>query len=123
MNDLRTRPLVSLLMPVYNRAHLLDLVLESLARNTTYADTELVCVDDGSTDESRELLRRWRDSGRLANVKIIEKANGGAIDSLNAALAEATGEFCVQLDDDITVETPGWVERMLDVMLLDDAVG
>jgi GT2 family glycosyltransferase len=116
-------PPVSLIMPVYNRAHLSDRVLESLAEHTSYPNTELVVVDDGSTDGSVEILRRWRDSGRLPDMKLVEKPNRGAIDSLNRGLHESSGELCVQLDDDVTIETPGWVERMLDFMLLDEAVG
>ncbi len=110
-------------MPVYNRAHLLDRVLESLAVNTTYPVTELVVVDDGSTDGSADVVRRWGETGRLPRLELVEKPNSGAIDSLNTALATASGDFCVQLDDDVTIATPGWVERMLEVMTLDDAVG
>ena len=116
-------PTVSLVMPVFNRAHLLDRVLEKLADNTTHPETELICVDDGSTDGSREILHRWRDGGRLPNMSLIEKPNAGAIDSLNRGLNAATGDFVVQLDDDVTLETPGWVERMLDLMQSDDSVG
>jgi GT2 family glycosyltransferase len=110
-------------MPVHNRAHLLDRVLERLAENTTYDDVELITVDDGSSDGSRAILHRWAASGRFAEMRVIEGSAPGAIGSLNTALNAATGELCVQLDDDVTVETPGWVERMLDLMLLDDAVG
>ncbi|HEX8075422.1 MAG TPA: glycosyltransferase family 2 protein [Thermoleophilaceae bacterium] len=117
-------PSVSLLMPVYNREHLLDRVLEKLCENTTYPEVELVAVNDGSTDRSGEILRRWRDSGRFPGAfNLIEKPNSGAIDSLNTALNAATGELCVQLDDDVTVETPGWIERMVDLITLDESVG
>lgn len=118
-----TSPSVSLLLPNRDNALVLGAVLERLAENTTYADSEVIAVDDGSTDESVGILRRWRDSERLPNFTLIEKSNGGAIETLNTALQAASGEFCVQLDSDATVETPGWIERMLELMLLDDAVG
>jgi GT2 family glycosyltransferase len=116
-------PRVSLLMPVHNRAHLLDRVLDRLAENTTYEHVELIAVDDGSTDGSRDILRRWADGGRLPGMRVIEGTDRGAIASLNTALGAASGDLCVQLDDDVTVETRGWIERLLDVMLLDEAVG
>ena len=99
-------------------------MLGRLAANTTYPDVELVIVDDGSTDGSREILRRWRDSGSFSgDVHLIEQANRGAIDALNAALSATDGELCVQIDSDASIETPGWIERMLALMTLDDRVG
>ena len=117
-------PRVSLLVPNYNTDRVLAHVLERLAENTTYPDVEVVLVDDGSTDESPGILRRWRDDGTFrGDVNLIEKPNGGAIDTLNTALHAATGELCVQLDSDAAVETPGWVERMVELMLFDERIG
>ncbi len=117
-------PRVSLLMPVHNRAHLLDRVLGSLAANTTYENLELVAVDDGSSDGSTEILRRWAEDGRAPEIRLIEHPEPrGAIASLNDALNGATGDVCVQLDDDVTVETRGWVERMLELLTFDQRVG
>jgi len=110
-------------MPVHNRVHLLDRVLESLAANTTYPDVELLTVDDHSTDGSLDVLRRWEASGRAQALTVMENSGSGAIDALNTALNAATGELCAQLDDDVTVETPGWIERMVELMDVDDAVG
>ena len=115
---------VSLLLPNYNNERVLQLVLDKLAANTTYANTELVVVDDGSTDRSPQIIKDWIASGAFrGEINLIEKPNAGAIDSLNTALNAATGEFCVQLDSDATLETPGWVERFLAMMQLDDRVG
>jgi GT2 family glycosyltransferase len=116
-------PRVSLLMPVRNRAHLLDRVLERLAENTTYQNLELVTVDDRSEDASVEVLRRWAASGRIADMRVLANRGAGAISALNTALDAAEGELCVQLDDDVTVETYGWVEQLVELMLTDDRVG
>jgi glycosyltransferase involved in cell wall biosynthesis len=116
-------PTVSLLLPNRNNDRMLDHVLDRLATHTTYAATEVVAVDDGSTDGSREILRRWRDSGRFPAFRLIEKPASGVVDTLNAALDAASGDVCVQLDADASVETPGWVERMLELLLIDARVG
>ena len=110
-------------MPNRDNGPLLDMVLERLARNTTYPDVELVAVDDGSRDDSRAILRRWRDSGRFARFRLLEREPAGVVDALNAGLGEASGEFVVQLDSDATVETPGWLERMVAFMQTDERVG
>ncbi|MGI8749106.1 MAG: glycosyltransferase family 2 protein [Thermoleophilaceae bacterium] len=116
-------PLVSLLLPNRDNARVLGVVLDRLARNTTYPRTELVAVDDGSTDGSIEILRGWADSARIPGFQLIEQEHAGAIAALNAGLAVASGEVVVQLDADASVETPGWIERMLGLLMLDESVG
>ena len=102
---------------------MLDLFFERLDRNTDHRDFELIVVDDGSTDRSREVLRRWRDSGRFPSFDLIEREQSGVVESLNVALERATGEVIVRLDGDATIETPGWLGRMLDFHASDDRVG
>ena len=115
-------PRVSLLIPNRNNEPALELVLQRLAENTTYPDFELVFVDDGSDDRSLEILRRWRDSDRFARFTLHEQPPSGVVVALNKGLELATGDMVVQLDADATVETPGWLERML-TLFEDDAVG
>ncbi len=118
-----TSPPVSLLMPNRDNAPVLDLVLDRLAANTGYGNFELLVVDDGSTDGSLEILRRWRDSGRLPQLELIEREHSGVVEALNAGLAAATGDLVVQLDADASVESPGWLERMVDFFACDEQVG
>ena len=117
------RRTVSVLLPNMNNAPLLDEVLEKLARHTTYPDVELVVADDGSTDGSVEILRRWRDSGRFRDMTLLEREHAGIIPTLNAALEAAQGEMIVRIDGDTTVETPGWLERMLAFHATDERIG
>jgi GT2 family glycosyltransferase len=116
-------PRVSLLIPNRDNEPALDLVFQRLAEHTTHPDVEVVVVDDGSTDRSRDILRRWRDSGRFERFVYEEQENAGVVVTLNRALALATGEICVQLDADATVETPGWIEAMLGFFGSDERIG
>ena len=117
-------PRVSLLMPNRDNEPTLELVLGQLALHTTYPDVELVVVDDGSTDRSREILHRWKDSGRFpGDFRIIEQEPSGVVVALNKGLNAATGEIVVQLDADASIETPGWIERMLAFFLSDPRIG
>jgi GT2 family glycosyltransferase len=115
---------VTLLLPNRDNGPVLDMVLMRLAENTSYPNYEVVAVDDESTDGSREILCRWQQSGALADFRLIEHphTDAGVVDALNAGLAAATGEFVVQLDADASIETPGWLERMVDFMLCDPQV-
>jgi GT2 family glycosyltransferase len=116
-------PSVSLLLPNRNNAPILGHVLDRLAANTTYPDVELVVVDDGSTDGSQEILRRWRDAHRFPEVRLIEREHRGVVETLNTCLAETSGELVVQLDADASVETPGWLEPMVSFFESDQRIG
>jgi GT2 family glycosyltransferase len=116
-------PSVSLLLPNRDNGRILDHVLGRLAENTTYPHTELIAIDDGSTDNSRSILRRWRDSGRFASFQLIEQQHAGVIEALNAGLRHASGELVVQLDADASVETPGWLERIVPFFVSDHRIG
>jgi glycosyltransferase involved in cell wall biosynthesis len=115
--------LVSLIVPNKNNEPVLDLFLRKLRDHTTYPNVELIVVDDGSTDRSLEILRRWRDSGAFPRFELIERASRGIIETLNAGLAAAAGDVVVRLDGDATIETPGWLERMLSFYRSDERIG
>jgi glycosyltransferase involved in cell wall biosynthesis len=117
------RPAVTLLLPNRNNDHVLELVLERLAEHTSYPSWELIVADDGSTDGSREILRRWRADGRLSSFTLLELEHAGVVETLNAGLAAASGELVVQLDGDATVESAGWLECLVDFYESDPQVG
>lgn len=90
-------PIVSLVVPVYNVERYLDAALES-ALAQTLRDIEVICVDDGSTDGSVGILRRYAE--RDARVRVIEQGNAGVSAARNAALDAAHGDIVMFLDGD-----------------------
>lgn len=88
---------VSVCVPVYNVASSLEVCLDSII-NQTLQDIEIICVDDGSTDNSLEILERYREKdGRIV---VIHKENGGLPSARNAALDVAKGEYVGFVDSD-----------------------
>jgi GT2 family glycosyltransferase len=116
-------PRVSLLLPNKDNGPVLDLFFQRLAENTTYPNVEVVAIDDGSTDDSVAIMRRWRDSGRFRDFTLIERENAGIVETLNLGLEAVSGDVIVRVDGDATVETPGWLERMLSFHRLSDRIG
>ena len=86
--------MVSVIIPVYNSAHLDDTMRSVLSQ--TCRDIEVVCIDDGSTDGSGEELRRW--AKKDARVNVISQENRGLSCARNAGLDAAKGEWIAFVD-------------------------
>lgn len=89
---------ISVLIPVYNAEKYLVECLDSVVRQTL-RDIEIICINDGSTDNSLQTIRRYaKDDPRFV---IIDKKNSGYGDSMNKGLAKATGDYIgiVESDD------------------------
>lgn len=91
-------PLVSVILPTYNRAGFLDGALASIA-DQTYLQRELVIVDDGSTDETPAVLDRLAAEGR-GSFRVVRQANAGAYAARNTGLDHATGDLVAFFDSD-----------------------
>lgn len=90
-------PKVSIVVPIYNVEEYLDLALESVKRQTL-KDIEIICVNDGSTDSSLEIIKKWADGDD--RFVIIDKKNGGYGVAMNTGIARATGEYIGILEPD-----------------------
>ena len=88
---------VSVIIPVYNAAEYLEESIGSVL-NQTLEDIELICVNDGSKDNSLEMLNDFAKKDH--RVKVIDKPNGGCGSARNKALDNATGEFIYFFDPD-----------------------
>ncbi|MBR5195098.1 MAG: glycosyltransferase [Akkermansia sp.] len=91
------RPLLSVLVPVYNVAAWLPRCLDSICAQS-YEHMEILCVDDGSTDESPSILEAY--AARDSRIKVIRQQNGGLSAARNTALEHATGEWVAGVDSD-----------------------
>lgn len=102
-------PRVSVVIPVYNaQAHLDEAVTSVLAQ--TFADFEVIAVDDGSTDRSAAILRRFERAD--ARVRVISRANTGIVGALNDGIAAARGSIIARMDaDDVCL--PARFERQI----------
>lgn len=90
-------PLVSIVMPVYNRDRFLAMAIESVL-NQTYRDFELLIWDDGSTDRSLEIANSYAQKD--PRIRVIAAAHQGAARVLNGAYAAAKGTYIGQVDSD-----------------------
>lgn len=109
-------PLISVVVPVYNTASYLRRCIEGLLAQT-YLNIEVICVDDGSTDDSAQILAEY---ARLdARVKIISQANAGLSAARNAALEVAKGEWVSFVDSDDYVK-PQLYERLQEAFADED---
>jgi glycosyltransferase involved in cell wall biosynthesis len=91
------RPLISVIMPVYNGASYLPAAIESIL-GQSYSHLEFIIVDDGSTDGSAEIVSAYaRDDGRIRNVCM---DHGGVARALNTGTDLARGEWIARMDSD-----------------------
>ncbi|MFR2030259.1 MAG: glycosyltransferase family 2 protein [Collinsella sp.] len=90
-------PVLSLLIPIYNVQRYLRECLDS-ALAQTLKDIEIICINDGSTDNSPAIIREYMD--RDGRVKMIDKANSGYGDSMNHGLEMARGKYVGILESD-----------------------
>lgn len=90
-------PKVSVILPIYNAGSYLEPCLESI-RLQTLEDIEVLCVNDGSKDDSLATMQKFADKD--ARFKVLDKPNGGYGHSLNYGLAHATGEYIAIVEPD-----------------------
>jgi O-antigen biosynthesis protein len=106
------RPSVSIIIPTRDRAELLERCLASIREVTDYAPTEIVIVDNGSTESAAlELLRREE---RRGDVRVVQ--DNGAFNYsrlINRGVSAAWGEVLALLNNDMEANEPGWLREMV----------
>ena len=116
MNMNNNRPVVTIVVPVYNVEEELNRCVESLV-GQTISDLQIILVDDGSTDLSGELCDAWAD--RDSRICVIHKQNGGLSSARNAGIDVAEGKYLGFVDSDDYIE-PDMYETLLAGMVDDE---
>ena len=91
-------PKISVIIPVYNTEKYVEKCLESLAKQEMQ-DFEVIIVNDGSTDNSENVIKNYMQSSKL-NIKYLEKENGGLASARNYGVEKASGKYISFLDSD-----------------------
>lgn len=107
---------VSVIVPIYNAYDYLRPALDSIL-GQTLAELEIICVDDGSTDHSLEILKEYQ--GRDGRVRIVTETNAGPALARNNGIRRARGEYVAFLDADDFLE-PTFLEKLYSLAKKDD---
>lgn len=95
--SIMSNQLISIVMPVKNTSSYLEECLDSIV-NQTYANWELLAVDDGSTDDSHSILEHYAQNDK--RIKVFMNAGQGIIEALRIAYKNSSGEFITRMDSD-----------------------
>lgn len=100
--------MLSVIIPTYNCAGFLPEAVRSILEQS-FTDLEVIIIDDGSTDETSEVMSQYRDNPR---IRFIRQQNRGLPAARNAGVAESRGEYIAVVDADDALEPTG-LEEML----------
>ena len=107
---------LSVIMPCFNVSTFLGKALSSLVTQT-FSNLEIICVDDGSTDETPQILSSFAKHDD--RIRVISKVNTGYGDSVNLGLAESTGDYVAVLEPDDFIEPEMYEVLMKNAVLMD----
>ena len=107
---------VSIIIPCYNCEKTIARCLDSIINNT-YKYFDVICVNDGSKDNTLKVLKEY--SKKNKKIKVVDKKNGGAADARNHGLKNATGEFIMLIDSDDYIGKT-YIEEYIKTIVDDD---
>ncbi len=103
---------VSFVVPVYNGERWLDEVLAAIVAQKDGRPFEIITIDDGSSDGSMDILRRWQSTPQIV---LLEGGGNGVASALNRGIREAQQPVICQVDQDVVVH-PGWMQTLLEAL-------
>ena len=110
-------PDISIIIPIYNSEEYLAQTIESVM-NQTYKNIEIILVNDGSTDGSKEICEEYAQKDK--RIKVINQENSGNAEARNCGMKNASGKYYMFLDSDDLYE-PDACENMLNEIERTDA--
>jgi glycosyltransferase involved in cell wall biosynthesis len=113
--------LLSVVLPTYKRGHLIEAAVRNVLAQD-YPNFELIVVNDGSPDNTREVLHRLDAELQDPRLRVIHRENGGLPTALNTGFAVANGDFWTWTSDD-NAYRPGALRAMARELLLDTSAG
>ena len=114
---MKTSPLVSIIVPIYNVENYLAKCLDSLVHQT-YANIEILAINDGSLDRSTQIIDDYQQ--KYKSIKRYDKLNGGLSDARNYGIDWASGEYLLFIDSDDYVDIT-MVEKLVNAAQLNNA--
>ena len=110
------KPLVSVISPCYNSEEFVGRMLDSITRQT-YNNIEMICVNDGSTDNTEQVIESYRNrlEAKGMSLKLIAQSNQGQASALNNGLKQVTGDYLCWIDSDDFL-TDDSVKSRLDIL-------
>lgn len=106
------KDLISVIIPIYNKEKYLDNCLKSII-NQSYKEIEIILINDGSTDSSEEICKRYKSKDN--RIKLISTENRGAASARNTGIENAVGKYLSFIDADDYIENT-FYETMLDLI-------
>lgn len=111
--------LISVIIPVYNQASMIELVIESIF-SSSYKKLEVIAVNDGSTDGTKEVLDKIAQKHQT--LKVIHKKNAGKRKAIGTGFSASKGKFLVFIDSDSIIETKA-IEEFMKTFNGDEKIG
>lgn len=99
---------ISIIIPIYNAGRYLEKCLDSIVEQS-FRDIEIICINDGSIDNSLAILKKYSEKDR--RIVVVTQENSGSSNARNKALEIARGEYCLNIDSDDWIEQ-GYLETM-----------
>jgi hypothetical protein len=110
--------IVSIIVPCFNHGHYLDQTLNSIITQT-FQDWECIIVNDGSTDNTKEIANKWCETDN--RFKYIKKQNGGLSSARNAGIKISEGEFILPVDADDIIHRD-YLKKLLPILIKDESL-
>ncbi|MHA1793002.1 MAG: glycosyltransferase [Promethearchaeota archaeon] len=103
---------ISVIVPVFNAEMQVNTLLDALVNQRfVKEDYEIILVDDGSTDGSRDIIKKYVSRSSVPKIKLVEAEHGGPANARNLGARSAAGEFLLFTDSDC-IPNPDWISSM-----------